>query len=208
MTLSHSFQIICYISNKFLFSFEDGIMRPTGKVRKILNLFTWNLTKLRFPVKHKIELKKLGTEYGGWTIPKNVLDEKSICYLAGAGEDISFDAAIAEKYHSLVFIFDPTPRAKKHFEELVEHVNNNEPMIINNIPADVYSISKENAGRLKFYDIGLWNKTEQLKFFVPKNPSEVSHSIVNLQQTENYFLASVKRLSKIMEELGHHQLIC
>ncbi|MFH1194435.1 MAG: FkbM family methyltransferase [bacterium] len=181
-------------------------MRPKGKVRKLLNLFTWNLTRLRFPVKHKIELEKLGTDYGGWTIPKNILNEKSVCYLAGAGEDISFDISIAEKYHSQVFIFDPTPRAKIHFDELVKHVNNGEPMIVNNIPSDIYSVSKGNVGKLKFLEVGLWDKTEQLKFFVPQNPTEVSHSIVNLQQTENYFLASVKRLSEIMKELGHRSI--
>jgi hypothetical protein len=35
---------------------------------------------------------RLGTNYGGWIIPKdNNLTQKSIVYSAGVGEDISFD---------------------------------------------------------------------------------------------------------------------
>ena len=35
---------------------------------------------------------KLGTNYGGWIIPKNnELNDKSIIYSIGVGEDISFD---------------------------------------------------------------------------------------------------------------------
>ena len=35
---------------------------------------------------------RLGTRYGGWIIPKNnTLNENSIVYSGGVGEDISFD---------------------------------------------------------------------------------------------------------------------
>ena len=42
-------------------------------------------------------MEKLGTNYGGWFIPKECkLDENSIVYSAGVGEDISFDIKIFE----------------------------------------------------------------------------------------------------------------
>ena len=42
--------------------------------------------------KNKDILIKLGTNYGGWYINNNIeLNEDSIVYSAGIGEDISFD---------------------------------------------------------------------------------------------------------------------
>ena len=70
------------------------------------------MNEWRPPVSSFADLITIGTEYGGWTIPANYLTESSICYLAGAGEDISFDVGIVEKYGCQVLLFDPTPRAK------------------------------------------------------------------------------------------------
>ena len=40
---------------------------------------------------------KLGTNYGGWYIPKDIkLDKESIIYSGGVGEDISFDLVLSE----------------------------------------------------------------------------------------------------------------
>ena len=45
------------------------------------------------------DLIKLGTEYGGWFIPKiNDLNENSIIYSGGVGEDISFDLLLNDIY--------------------------------------------------------------------------------------------------------------
>jgi hypothetical protein len=47
----------------------------------------------------KEELIIVGTSYGGWLLPKHHnLTQTSICYLAGAGEDISFDCALVERF--------------------------------------------------------------------------------------------------------------
>jgi len=60
--------------------------------------------------------------------------------------------------------------------------------------------------RIRFHDIGLWDKEEELKFFEPKDPEHVSHSALNIQKTKNYFIAKVKPLKTIMRELGHTKL--
>ena len=41
-------------------------------------------------------LKRIGTNYDGWTIPENILNEDSIIYCIGIGEDISFDIGLME----------------------------------------------------------------------------------------------------------------
>lgn len=61
------------------------------------------------------KLLRLGTTYGGWIIPVDAgLTADSVCYCAGAGEDISFDCALVEWFHCQVRViandcFHPMP---------------------------------------------------------------------------------------------------
>ena len=48
------------------------------------------------------------------------LTADSLCYCAGAGEDISFECALVERYGCRVRIIDPTPRATQHFHDAGE----------------------------------------------------------------------------------------
>jgi FkbM family methyltransferase len=152
------------------------------------------------------KLEKLGSAYGGWIIPVDYLNKNSICYMAGAGEDISFDFAVAKRFRCLVLIFDPTPRAKAHFELVVETANSMDSFPINNNSKEIYDLDKESVNHIAFYEIGLWKKTDHLKFFSPKNKNHISHSIENLQDTDDYFVAPVKRLSEIMLANDHNNL--
>lgn len=155
---------------------------------KIANLLTGKsydgLTWL--PIQGSIPLETLGTHYGGATVPLNFLNRRSICYCAGAGEDISFELEIAEKYGCQVFIFDPTPRAIKYYEHIRRRV--------------------KNLKRVHYHKLGLWDKKTELKFYAPRNSNHVSHSVVNLQKTEKYFTARVDRLSHIMKRLHHSKI--
>ena len=150
-------------------------------------------------------LEKLGTSNGGWTIPQHFFKADSICYLAGAGEDISFDVGMADKYHSQVYIFDPTPRAIKHFNQLREHIISGERMPINQ-DKGFYQIDTANLSNLHFQDIGLWKSNEEIKFYAPDNKKKVSHSILNLQHQEDFFIGKVRRLKNVMETYGHKYL--
>src|SRR5579859_165328 len=128
-------------------------------------------------------LIQLGTKYGGWVVPASLLDSRSICYCAGCGEDISFDLALIEKFGCEVFGFDPTPRAIAYVRQRAAGV-----------------------AKYHFLEIGLWDRAETLKFFAPKDPTHVSHSALNIQKTDRFFEAPVKRLSVVMAELGHSRV--
>ena len=59
----------------------------------------------------------LGSSYGGWGIPENYLDDESIAYTIGVGEDITFDLALVRTYGCKVFALDPTPIAVKFMSQ-------------------------------------------------------------------------------------------
>jgi len=129
------------------------------------------------------DLEEIGSDYGGWVIPTRLLGPDSICYCVGCGEDITFDLGLISIFGCHVHGFDPTPRAIVHVKE----------------------VAGENS-KYHFFDIGLWDKEDTLKFFVPKNPEHVSHSLLNIQKTEGHISVNVKRLSSVMQELGHQKI--
>jgi FkbM family methyltransferase len=128
-------------------------------------------------------LERIGTVYGGWVIPVHLLARDSICYCAGVGEDISFDVGLMDRFGCDVHAFDPTPRAI----QFVERHGGTLP-------------------RFHFHPYGLWNEDAVLKFYAPADPTHVSHSILNLQKTDQYFEAPCRRLSGVMKDNGHAHL--
>ena len=148
-------------------------------------------------------MERLGTEYGGWWVPANTINSKSICYCVGAGEDVSFDCDLITRYGCNVFTFDPTPRAINHVRNLFEETNSDRLMPINNAANHFYSITKEQIDKLHFYSYGIWSKNEKKRFYVPMNKKDVSHSILNLQRTMEYFESDCFTIKHIMNELNH-----
>lgn len=131
----------------------------------------------------------LGTPYGGWTVPVGLLTDQSICYCFGAGEDISFDVTLVERLGCHVYTFDPTPRSIAYVKRLQQSTS-----------------SSDLLEKLHFYEFGIWNENATLKFYAPQEPGHVSHSIVNLQHTTDYFEAQCYTLEHIMNMFGHQYL--
>lgn len=149
-------------------------------------------------------LEKLGTAYGGWIVPVGLINERSVCYLAGAGEDISFDILLAKRCQCDVFIFDPTPRARAHFDKVMASVENGQTVTASDNSR--YELDAAVAPRLKFRDVGIWKQTDTVRFFAPVDETHVSHSISNLQSTSNFFEARVVKLSDLMHSNGHERI--
>lgn len=167
----------------------------------------WTERKLNIPVEALLPVERIGTPYGGWIIPQNRLNADSICYLVGAGEDISFDLGVAEKYGCAVHIFDPTPRAVAHFEGLVQNLKQGHPTKCSTSPTGFYpAYPPELAERLSLHPVGIWNEDTTLRFFAPQNEAHVSHSLVNLQQSDRFIEVPVRRLAGMMQELGHRKI--
>lgn len=174
-------------------------------IKKIKSAFKLSLKKPSFKPDNWI---KLGTEYGGWYVPNDYLNENSICYCVGAGEDVSFDIALRNDFNCNVVTIDPTPRSIIHFNEIISNAKNNDStrILSSNEQNSHYKISAKTCEKWAFLPYGLWIKNNIQKFYVPKNNSHISHSIVNLQKTDEFFEAKCKTLKTIMKELNHSRI--
>lgn len=137
--------------------------------------------KMLIRVKPRRDMVRLGTPYGGWWVPQDLVNQDSVCYLAGLGEDASFDLGLVEQYGCEVWSMDPTPRSMTYAATVREP-------------------------RFHFLPVGVWSADAVLKFYAPTDASHVSHSIVNAQHTTTYFEAQCKTLRTIMRELGHERV--
>ena len=155
---------------------------------KVKNYLTGKFVKPKYVLNSSIKIVRLGTVYGGWAIPEGTINAGSIVYCAGAGEDISFDTAVAGECNCIVQIFDPTPKAIAYVKK------------------QKAALPPETSGKLMMNEVGLFDQDTTLKFYAPKNEEHVSHSVTNLQHTDNFFEAKVKSLKSIMAGLGHDHI--
>ena len=142
----------------------------------------WDNLALR-RIQRRRDLERIGNRNGGWTVPVAELGSSSICYCVGCGEDISFDLELIRRFGCAVFAFDPTPRA-----------------------IDYVRTAAGDNSQYHFSPVGLWDQDDTLRFFAPKDPTHVSHSLLNLQKTDTYIRVPVRRLSHLMRDLGHGRL--
>ncbi len=126
--------------------------------------------------------EQIGSGYGSWVIPAGVLDEGAICYCVGVGEDTQLDEELVRRGHTVVGI-DPTPRAVAHATRV-----------------------RARLPDYRFEPVGVWSTTGTARFYAPRDPAHVSHSILNLQDTEDSFDAPVERLADIAARLGHERV--
>lgn len=124
---------------------------------------------------------RLGGLYGGWVISPKYVNADSIIYSFGVGTDISFDIELIDKFSVNVYAFDPTPSS-------IDWVN-----------------SQKITSKFKFYNFGISNSDGYLKFYLPKNESHVSHSVVKSDHLLEKFLeVPVKSITSIMSYLNHN----
>jgi Methyltransferase FkbM domain len=151
--------------------------------------------------KEPLELTRLGTDHGGWVLPAKTVDAGGVAVCVGAGEDISFDVELNKRGFQ-VYTLDPTPRAKRHVEELLDAVLAGAQMAISGSKSNFYDLFGFDMGRFRYLDVGVWEDNTTMRFFSPRDKSHVSHSIVNLQKTEEYFEAKCMTVESLCEQLN------
>lgn len=83
-------------------------LRP-AKVRRALGRRWFESRLSRVSRREAPGLVDLGTPYGGWTVPGDLIEASWTCYSIGAGGDISFDLALIDRFGPVVRAFEAVP---------------------------------------------------------------------------------------------------
>ena len=154
-------------------------------------------------------MEKLGTNYGGWIIPKNInLNENSIVYSGGVGEDISFDIKLQTKYGCNIILIDPTEKARKHFiENTWEHKDYKlmryipELRFVEDYIRDFFKIKAGRVLEPKDYYV---NILEHLEQSYSRNNLNLNHLLDSSNYTMIYCVDVTEKSSSIVIEYDDH----
>lgn len=159
-------------------------------------------------------LKRYGTNYGGFLLPSilNDIDENSVIYCFGAGEDISFDVELSITYKCSVHIFDPTPRAIEHVNMVKQSIRptNNLHRYGGNDSSYLDMVFNEHvdSNKLILHEYGIHINDDYIDFYYPENNECVSLTVCKelSNQIENKIKLKVKSLKTIMKDLNHSKI--
>ncbi len=155
--------------------------------RQLLGLRLWAHARAfsrSIKVLPRSDLVELGSRgYGFWVVPATLLGPDSHCYLAGVGEDITFDLALIARFGCTAHAFDPVPAAQHHAV-----------------------VSAQYEPRFVFHPVGLWSSDATLPLHAPAVEGHVSHSAIDLHATPKLFDAQFRSVASLMQELGHDRL--
>ena len=154
-----------------------------SKIKRFLRLLTGQFGHLKKTI--KVNKKWYGNDYGGFFICPDLLNENSIIYSLGIGEDISFDIAVIENHNCSVFGFDPTPKSIKWVKKK------------QNLPS-----------KFLFYEFGIADSSGMVDFYLPVNEEHVSGSYIkqsNVNEKQRV-IVEMKSWTDITTALGHTQI--
>jgi FkbM family methyltransferase len=130
----------------------------------------------------RLATRRFGSGYGGWNLVDGLVRDDSVVYSFGLGEDISFDLDLIATHRTVVHGFDPTPRS-------VEWVRRQ------SLPP-----------QFQLHAEGIADFDGEATFHPPRDPSHVSHSMVEADGGSPGIRVPVRRLESIMASLGHRQV--
>lgn len=128
------------------------------------------------------DLVRLGSAYGGWWVPSELLGRDDVCYCVGVGLDDSFDVELLRLFNVNVWSVDPTPGVVS------------------------WMSGRQLPVGQTFVPCGVAGENGELRFYGPADPTHISHSVKNLQETRDFFTARVVTLATLASELGHAEL--
>ncbi len=127
-----------------------------------------------------------GKRYADWTFCPDHLDELSVIYSFGVGEDVSFDLKLIEHFNLHIQAFDPSPRSIKWVQE------------------------QNFTEAFHFHPFGLAAQDGSITFSEPAqagiNSLRISDTAGEGDAGAKTHVLPVHRLSTIMKKLGHERI--
>jgi len=151
-------------------------------VRGIISRLMSDMAHLRVTIRcHRVWY---GTSYGGFYVHPDVLDEASIVYSLGVGQDISFDLEIHARHGCRVYCFDPTPKS-------IDWIRKQD------LPAGI-----------TFCAYGIAPSSGLVDFYLPRNPDFVSGSAMLQHNVDHDRKIEVQMLSlrDISQSMQHKKI--
>lgn len=158
-----------------------------GYVRRLRNgvnkHFARRILPLALRTRATLCMEAVGDGDGAWVVPVDLIRPGWVCYCFGVGLNATFDVALAERFGCRVYSFDPTPRSIEYMGDL-----------------------NPKPHSLTFLPIGVWKEEADLKFYAPMNTAHCNYSVSDIHGTGQFFIAKCRRLSTIMNEMGHSRI--
>lgn len=153
-------------------------------------------------------LQHMGTDYGGWVIDKDMnLNQDSIVYSGGVGEDISFDLLLSHEYNPWIVLIDPTNRAIDHVECLRNYYTTDQRNLPENVSSKYKSIiqsANPHFDKISYEPVGLWSSNKRLVFYEPINKAHVSHTFIpDMFDNSGIIGVPACTIKSLMEKHGH-----
>jgi FkbM family methyltransferase len=154
-------------------------------LHKIKSRIRIYIFKRKFKViKHNLKIITLGSRYGGWSFVDHPNLQGSTIISCGLGEDASFDIEFANRYNANIILVDPTPRAINHYKQIILNLGSMKKLNYCNKGSESvssYDLKGLGKNQLRLVEKAIWKNDFPIKFYLPKNKTHVSHSIVNFQ---------------------------
>lgn len=159
-----------------------------NNVKKLFRSLKWQAKillgrEIRLRAQLRVETEFHGSSYGGWSIKKDSLSDRSRVISVGIGEDASFDLSLIEKYDCHILALDPTPKSIKWVRENI------------------------TTPRFHFEPLALGESDGQLRLYLPKNAAHVSATLSRSNHTaDTFFEAPCLRASTLFEKFGYSRV--
>lgn len=157
-------------------------LRP-AKVRNAVRRRWFEYEIPRVKLREAPGLIDLGTSYGGWTIPGDLVQPAWVCYCVGAGGDISFDLELIRRYGVEV----------RAFEAVSEYVE----------------LAAEQAGaepRFSVRQAAITTSDGPMRMQVTHDPQSRSVSSAGLYESSESVELPGRTLPSLMSELGDQRI--
>lgn len=120
-----------------------------------------------------------GSSYGGFYIVplKSMYNGKAFSF--GIGADITFDKCLIKKWGMRVYGFDPTPKSCNWVKQCCADITN-----------------------FNFYEYGISDADGIKDFYLPRNPRDISGSLIKNANTGRKIQIPFKTMTTIMREIG------
>ena len=125
----------------------------------------------------------LGSDWGGWEIPDDLVKADWTAYCVGAGDDVSFDLALIDRYGCLTRTFDPS--------------------------AEFRDRALEQAGgdpRFTFLAVAVSPEDGPLRMYDGEDPAVDYHSAANLYGTRPVAEFPGRTIPSLMREYGDERV--